>query len=322
MHIREATPQDTSQIITLLKLSLGEALMPKSEAYWNWKHVRNPFGPSPVLVAEDAGELIGVRAFMRWEWQQGREILKAVRAVDTATHPDHQGKGVFRKLTLALLDMCEREGVDFVFNTPNSKSKPGYLKMGWQTAGKLPVKLTFKRPLRMIKNRFIKKPNVEFLELEKHGEFNLSNQLQQDFEVTGHQKSWATAKDLQFIKWRYLDIPVVKYYGCLRQEGLVVFRLKQDIRGIELRVVDTMGSEKGIENALQYMCGNIDFDYMSVKSLPLRLSAFAVSILGARLSISLKNGPEVTVRQLTKGVMDPLMNFKQWDPTLGDLELF
>ena len=32
---------------------------------------------------------------------------------------------------------CAREGVDFVFNTPNDQSRPGYLKMGWQLVGKL-----------------------------------------------------------------------------------------------------------------------------------------------------------------------------------------
>ena len=31
------------------------------------------------------------------------------------------------------------EGVDFVFNTPNDNSRPGYLRMGWSTVGRLPL---------------------------------------------------------------------------------------------------------------------------------------------------------------------------------------
>src|SRR5688572_13844447 len=100
MQIREATELDIPIIVDLLKLSLGESLMPKSEAYWRWKHVENPFGASPVLLCFEDDMLIGVRAFMRWQWFHNGKIQTAVRAVDTATHPAHQGKGIFKKLTL------------------------------------------------------------------------------------------------------------------------------------------------------------------------------------------------------------------------------
>ena len=61
----------------------------------------------------------------------------AVRAVDTATDPEFQGRGIFTRLTLEALDELAADGVDFVFNTPNARSRPGYLKMGWQVVGRL-----------------------------------------------------------------------------------------------------------------------------------------------------------------------------------------
>ncbi len=67
------------------------------------------------------------------------ETLRAVRAVDTATHPDHQGKGIFTKLTLGAIPDLDDDGVDLIFNTPNDKSRPGYLKMGWSEVGRVPV---------------------------------------------------------------------------------------------------------------------------------------------------------------------------------------
>ena len=36
------------------------------------------------------------------------------------------------------IEELARDGVDFVFNTPNDQSRPGYLKMGWQVVGRLP----------------------------------------------------------------------------------------------------------------------------------------------------------------------------------------
>src|SRR5690606_14453301 len=132
MQIRKAFPHDLPEIINLLKASLGESLIPKSEELWNWKHISNPFGASPVLVAEDEGVICGVRVFLRWEYHQSGKVIKACRAVDTAIHPDYQGKGLFKSLTLTLIEQLKEEGVELIYNTPNSQSTPGYLKMGWE----------------------------------------------------------------------------------------------------------------------------------------------------------------------------------------------
>src|SRR5690606_11778858 len=103
MEVRHATPDDIPAIVDLLKLSLGEQLMPKSEEFWRWKHLQNPFGESPVLLAFDQDTLTGVRAFMHWRWSTNTNTYSAVRAVDTATHPEYQGRGIFRTLTQKLV---------------------------------------------------------------------------------------------------------------------------------------------------------------------------------------------------------------------------
>ena len=70
-----------------------------------------------------------------------------MRAVDTATDREHQGKGIFRTLTTHGIEQIEADGVSWVFNTPNDSSRPGYLKMGWQVVGRLPVAITPRSPL-------------------------------------------------------------------------------------------------------------------------------------------------------------------------------
>ncbi len=80
--------------------------------------------------------IVAVRLFMRWDFVRGGTLVHAVRAVDTATHPDHQGGGLFSELTWHTLEMCRSEGVAFVFNTPNAESRPGYLKLGWRELGR------------------------------------------------------------------------------------------------------------------------------------------------------------------------------------------
>jgi hypothetical protein len=47
---------------------------------------------------------------------------------------------------LHALDELQAEGVQAVFNTPNERSLPGYLKMGWHPIGKLAVGLRPRNP--------------------------------------------------------------------------------------------------------------------------------------------------------------------------------
>src|SRR5690606_16791222 len=95
-----------------------------------------------MWVGEIEGQLAGFRAFLRWRFiaPDGSRV-DAVRAVDTATHPDFQGRGTFRALTLHALDEMNAAGIQFVFNTPNDNSRPGYVKMGWSIEGRVPVKV-------------------------------------------------------------------------------------------------------------------------------------------------------------------------------------
>jgi len=84
---------------------------------------------------------------LRWNFE-GRDgaPLRAVRAVDTATHPDHQRRGIFRALTSAAVEELTGDGLDFIFNTPNDNSRPGYLRMGWRDVGRIPTRFSLRSP--------------------------------------------------------------------------------------------------------------------------------------------------------------------------------
>jgi len=116
-----------SQVLSLLSASLTN---PKGHEWFKWKHRESPFGPSQGFVAVEKEKVIGVRLFMPWHFQNQNENVIAIRPVDTATALEARGKGVFTKLTLAGLDKL-KDTYQFVFNTPNTNSYPGYIKMGW-----------------------------------------------------------------------------------------------------------------------------------------------------------------------------------------------
>ncbi len=141
LSILPSGPQHQQKVTDLLAAAMGRGGDPRFADLLEWKHRANPFGESPAWVAVADGEVVGYRAFMRWEFTDGARTFRAVRAVDTATHPDHQGKGIFKLLTLHALEEVCADGVDFVFNTPNDQSRPGYLKMGWEFVGRLPPRV-------------------------------------------------------------------------------------------------------------------------------------------------------------------------------------
>jgi N-acetylglutamate synthase-like GNAT family acetyltransferase len=330
MTIRKAAERDVPAIVELLKLSLGEDLLPKSEAFWNWKHTSNPFGESPVLVQEDAGKIVGVRAFMQWRWIKEGKIYKALRAVDTATHPEYQGKGIFKKLTLGLVDESIKGGYDFIYNTPNGSSMPGYLKMGWQTLGKPLIRI---RPsIAMVLTRVGILNRVldvqKFINYSTDSAFNDSEALVKlvSKKKNADQAFLKTDISVDYLKWRYNTIPI-HTYGCLhdlnsKASYCIFFRPKQTRFGIEGRITDVLidvdtFSKLEFKRNFQTLAKN--FDFLSIASADPQLKTLLNELF---FLPALKAGPVVTTRNLNLENPEFLLNFTPWKPTLGDLELF
>ncbi len=125
------------EVLELLQASMASGTERWSRReLWQWKHVENPFGRSLVLIAEaEDGRIAGLRAFMKWRLRSGDTRIEAYRPVDTATHPDFRRLGIFSRLTLQAVEDAREDGTQLIFNTPNSMSVSGYLKMGWKQAG-------------------------------------------------------------------------------------------------------------------------------------------------------------------------------------------
>ena len=94
------TASDRDAVLELLAQSLGRDADPRFEQLFAWKHEENAFGPSPAWVAVDGDRIAGLPGAHALGVRRRAGTVKAVRAVDTATHPDYQGQGIFTRLTL------------------------------------------------------------------------------------------------------------------------------------------------------------------------------------------------------------------------------
>lgn len=310
--IRKATSADIPAIVGLLKKSLGERLMPKTVELWNWKHVDNPFGPSEVLLAEVSGKIIAVRAFMPWVWKKGEKTYRALRAVDTAVDPDYQGEGLFTKLTLQLLEATKELGYQFVFNTPNKQSLPGYLKMGWQEQGRLKIQL--------IPNSLKKSSIPANLPPMDPGIF-----------VRRAQKAFTLAQGLhskvtqEFLVWRYLHCPVANYQMLSDDKTyFLLYRIKEGGFFRELRIAAVYGLDQKSPIDRQHLkkeLNHIQRAYQVNFTSCLPAGIGGQSLIGKMPALAF--GPNFTLRDLTLGDdFPPLMSSKEWAYHLGDLEVF
>jgi GNAT superfamily N-acetyltransferase len=237
-EVRPFQDEDTSQVLNLLTLVLGSGLVgERSSVFFCWKHVHNPFGRSFMLVADGGGRIIGFRAFMRWQFLGAEGGLRAVQAVDTATHPDFQRQGVFSRLTKAALNIL-RDEADLVFNTPNDNSRPAYLKLGWTEVGGLPVTMQACHPLRLVSRYLVDRPATNQPTPAVDAP-SAATVLQAESEQIGALLAEAeapidrirTRRSLDFLRWRYsttlnLDYRAITEHRKGRLSGLVIFRVR------------------------------------------------------------------------------------------------
>lgn len=331
MQIRPAAPQDKSAIIGLMKKSLGEGLIPKSETLWNWKHEQNPFGASFVLVAEENGTLIGLRVFMQWQWQWRGTVYKAIRAVDTATHPDHQRKGIFKKLNQQQLEICKQQGIHFIFNTPNDQSRHGNLKMGWVEQGRMPLKFKVLNPIALAYAIAFKKDKSAAgadptpAQTWDPRVFDLMNKYQVNDEHLN------TVLSPSYIRWRYTNNPLFRYnYFTDFENFLLIGRIKSHSFTRELRLVDCMLFNNAstnrrissqISKAVLPYCKTNKIQIISFSGQQYQTYRSALNWMGM---IPVQNrGPIVTLRDLNMNEKFPeLLDIKNWGYSLGDMELF
>lgn len=328
MEIIRADQEHEAQILALAQMSLRWGGDQRYVDLYRWKHDENPFGPSSRWVAVDGGQVVGYRVFLNWRFRRGDgSTTWAVRAVDTATHPDHRGRGIFRALTTGALDELREMGVEFVFNTPNDQSRPGYLNMGWIELGRPPVAMT-PRPspaalLRVARSRTpaerwsrpteVGRPAAEMASSPEE----LSRLLAL---APSSSDSWSTDRDASWFGWRYglshLHYRVLTTADVgpplARERGAAVFRLRHRGHALEATISELMTADPDVGRRLvREVLRATGADY-ALTAGPGRW--------GAPPSISLPAfSPLVTWRDVNQTRPASLTDF---DLTVGDLELF
>ncbi len=324
--IRPATAADRSAVIELCRRSLGWRSGDPNEGFFAWKHDENPFGSSPawVAVAED-GSLAGLRVFLRWRFRSpDGGCFEAVRAVDTATHPDWQGKGIFTRLTLGALEEMADRGVGAVFNTPNDQSRPGYLKMGWSQVGRVPVGVRVRSPRSLVRVAGARVAAEKWSRGVDVGMPATALGADDDVEdllgALGPARGIETDRGAGYLRWRYSFEPLgyrALPLGDRLRDGVVIFRVRRRGPATELTVCEVLAPPGApVRGAVGHVLRRSGADYAIRALTPGAVDPHA---LAAGFVAAPPLGPILTWRPVTRPSIPATGDLAL---TLGDVELF
>ena len=178
-----------------------------------------------------------MRAYMPWPLDVDGRRVDAVQTVDVATHPGHRGGGVSSELADHAIAAL-RETKQFALGLPNDSSLSISSKIGWQAAGRLPVWVRVRRPLRVARRlgalrsagRSLAVPSVEAplaAGVLAAGD-SVAELLHQPRTSGPHL---ATLPGVDYLRWRYEpllgDYRAVAEYSGGALTGLAIFGLRK-----------------------------------------------------------------------------------------------
>lgn len=238
-----------------------------------WKHARNPLGPSIVTYAlrSASDQPVAVRALWRCQLTIGGDSCVAFQPCDTATHPDHQRRGLFSRITDHAVAEAAGQGAAACFNFPNARSGPGYAKLGWLPMGSM---LLLGRPVRALRGgirlvtgtwrRDSPRCSVDGPDSDRG---SLDNDIRRLASlVTPLSTHIQGARSDAFLNWRIARHPRFRYTVACSGACGVVFRHRWRRRLREVAVEDLLGAPdaRSLHEALLLSARTADADIATV----------------------------------------------------------
>lgn len=107
-------------------------------------YLNNPMGKVISFNAFYGEELVAHYACIPYKMEIEGRVVLGLLDMATVTHPDHRGKGLFKKLAKTTYDYAKENGFEFVLGVANANSFPGYMKyFPFTFVGQLEVKVGY-----------------------------------------------------------------------------------------------------------------------------------------------------------------------------------
>ncbi|MFT5486606.1 MAG: GNAT superfamily N-acetyltransferase [Paracoccaceae bacterium] len=232
LNIREATEADLDVIRELI-VAIGND--ERNRSYDHWRFFAGPYGNCPSVIAMDGARAVAFYTVWPVKLKLGNEIVSGAQSMDTMTHPDYRGRGLFIKLAMACYEICAERGYEALYGFPNSNSYPGFLRrLNWDHTGDI---VHWVRTLKLSKYRAVPKavgPMIDaasfLLPSGKIGDAQISfeipdaTSLQTLINLSSDEKNTCRVhRDLNWFSWRYSPAAEKDFeWVCVHRGGKLV----------------------------------------------------------------------------------------------------
>jgi len=115
-----------------------------SPEYLRWQYAENPSGTAVGFDAYDGESLAAHYVTQPLEAEIFGRVERGLLSFNTATHPGHQGRGLFTRLARATYARARELGFGFVVGVANANSTPGFTgRLGFTLVAPLDVETGF-----------------------------------------------------------------------------------------------------------------------------------------------------------------------------------
>jgi GNAT superfamily N-acetyltransferase len=209
-------------------------------AWWKWSQIDTPTKRSYTFVAEDNGKIIAHHSGqLNWVNIKGKKEL-ALISWGSMTHPDYMRQGIIRNMEERREKRAREERVVVFFSANTEMGRQANLSFGWRDLGELDslVKVLSTRNWLQMKTRskvvgaVFGRPLDFALKLYSQGNYPRKNADIKIVEINSFDsrfdRLWAEVKesvpisvwrDSEYLNWRYVSRPGVKYRIFAAQDG-------------------------------------------------------------------------------------------------------
>jgi len=195
------------------------------ENFIKWEYFKNPAGEAIIKFAKNEDkEIVGQYVLDTMFVKVFNKQLKATLSLNTLTKKEFLRQGIFETLGKEAFKTCEDEQYAFTYGYPNQNSHPGFIKkLNFIDLHKIPlliypcnVKSLVKKKINKTLALFV--PNIFFSLNKKTNGMNIIDLKEEDlasldvfWEEIKDKYSIMVVRNKDFLKWRYMDIPIRKY---------------------------------------------------------------------------------------------------------------
>ena len=319
--------------------------------YLQWEYEKNPDGKALIHVASEGDKFVSQYVVIPRTYMVSGKLLTGTLSLNTLTHPMHRGNALFPKLAELTYLSCLKEKYPFTIGVPNANSYPVFIdKLDFQALGRVPFLMKTFKPKSVLWHLFTKKRLKHGAEIEldtslvqpdKQNGISFFNPNQDKDLYTTFLKKFSEIKKianyrtLDYLRWRYLDIPLRKYHLIKSMKdgqmvSLAVLRCRE-IYGLKCCVLmDFMCTDDMLSGTVFF---NDVFEILQKNEIEIIICAMQTNTL--EYTFLKKAGfykvPERFLPQQLDLILriheefpeaEKLRDFKSWFFTFGDYDIF